>query len=158
LASAGGGRTTTDGMPVVCFFFLVAALDWTEGTFWAGMGEAASERTFDLDVRRSLHGLLSAAGHSSAEDLVPSSLEQLRQGPLLLLLSAPATSGQGENAVEVGRTQWTGRWVTHTGVLKVFGKNITSDVSYVVGRSFRILKKLIAQLPWKQRDKFIKTN
>jgi hypothetical protein len=59
----------------------------------------------------------------------------------LLLLSAPATSGQGENAVEVGRTQWTGRWVTHTGVLKVFGKNTTSDVLYVVGRSFRILTK-----------------
>jgi hypothetical protein len=71
LASAGGERTTTDGMPVVCFFFLVAALDWAEGTFWAGVGEAASERMFDLGGRRSLLGLLSAAGHSTAEDLAP---------------------------------------------------------------------------------------
>jgi hypothetical protein len=52
-------------------FSLVTALDLAEGTFWAGVGEVVSERTFDLDGRRSLHGLLSAAGHSTAEDLVP---------------------------------------------------------------------------------------
>jgi hypothetical protein len=47
-AAGGGGQTATAGLgagngtlPVL--FFLVTALDWAAGTYWAGVGEAARE-------------------------------------------------------------------------------------------------------------------